>query len=396
MTSRRAFLRSLSAVSAATVLPGGLLQSGEASAAGRDPRLIVVLLRGGMDGLGAVPAIGDPHRETARAGLALPMESILPLDGTFGLHPALAPLHGWWDEGVLLPLHAVHTPYRQRSHFDGSDLLENGTARPGRRDGWLARALTCLGHPAQPVAVGQVAPLLLRGGGGVTTVTPGTPRTPDADFLDRLETLYAADPVLGPALDDGLAGRAELAAVLGDRPARGPRRGPRAAERATRVVGCLLAAPGGSRVAVIELGGWDTHQGQGTTQGRLARQLAGLARGLVSLRANLGAAWGDTAVLVVSEFGRTVAGNGTGGTDHGTAGAALLCGGAVAGGTVLADWPGLASKELHAGRDLRPTLDLRAVFKGVLRDHLGIGTRALATTVFPDSGRVAPITGLIA
>lgn len=397
MSTRRAFLRSTLAVSATALLPGGLLRASAARAAGRsaDPRLVVLLLRGGMDGLGAVPALGDPQRTTARAGLALPDSEILALDGFFGLHPALKPLHAWWDEGALLPIHAAHTPYRQRSHFDGSDLLENGTTRPGaRRDGWLARALTNLGAPPEPVAVGQVPPLLLRGG-DVSTVTAGSPRTPDADFLDRLASLYASDPLFGPALDDGLDGRTEVASLLGDESRRGPRRGPRAASRVARVVGGLLAQPDGARVAVAELGGWDTHQGQGTTQGRLARQLGGLAEGLVTLREHLGAAWADTVVLVVSEFGRTVAKNGTNGTDHGTAGAAFLAGGAVAGGRVLADWPGLGAGQLHEGRDLRPTTDLRGVFKGVLRDHLGVSPRALASSVFPDSANAPALDDLL-
>ncbi len=399
MNTRRTFLGHalrLTALGATAGLAPTLLRTSAARAAGAstDPRLVVILLRGGLDGLAAVPAIGDPERVRVRGSLAIP--NPLELDGFFGLHPALGPLHSWWSDGSLLPIHAVHTPYRERSHFDGQDLLEGGGLNPGAtRDGWLARALGTLGHPGDAFAVGQVLPLLLRGGDEVTTVTAGNPSSPDERFLDRLQGLYATDPLLGPALEAGLEGRAEVSSMLDGERIRGARRGPRAAARVARILGGLLAEPDGARVAVAELGGWDTHQAQGAATGRLSRQLEGLAAGLVALREHLGAAWSETAVLVVSEFGRTVAPNGTGGTDHGTAGVALLAGGAVAGGRVQADWPGLNASALQDGRDLRPTLDLRGVFKGVLRDHLGVRQGPLSDTVFPGSGAVRALDGLI-
>jgi uncharacterized protein (DUF1501 family) len=149
-------------------------------------------------------------------------------------------------------------------------------------------------------------------------------------------------------------------------------------------------------VAVLDVGGWDTHANQGAAEGPLAQRLRGLDSGLQLLKSELGAHWQSTSVLVVTEFGRTVAANGTRGTDHGTAGCAFLVGGAVAGGRVIADWPGLSARDLRENRDLRATTDLRALFKAVLHDRLGIAEGALARTVFPDSDAIAPLDGLSA
>ncbi len=157
----------------------------------------------------------------------------------------------------------------------------------------------------------------------------------------------------------------------------------------------FLAAADGPRIAVIEASGWDTHANQGAETGQLANRLAGLDAGVAKLRTGLGEAWEDTVVAIVTEFGRTVRVNGTRGTDHGTAGAAILVGGAVRGGRVLADWPGLAPRALHEGRDLRPTTDLRALFKAVLAEHLGLDTGFIDREVFPGSGAARRLDGLI-
>jgi uncharacterized protein (DUF1501 family) len=242
--------------------------------------------------------------------------------------------------------------------------------------------------------VGQDLPLVLRGPAPVTTWAPSALPDADPDFLARVATLYAGDPLLGPALAKGLEANALAEAVLDGTPQ--PKGGKRAEAALAEGAGKLMTGAGGPSIAVIELGGWDTHSNQGTTRGRLPVALGGLDAALAGLQKGLGAAWEQTVVAVVTEFGRTVAPNGSGGTDHGTGTAALLLGGAVRGGQVLADWPGLGKSALYENRDLRPTLDLRAPLKGVLAGHLGLGSAVLADAVFPGSGGVPPLDGLVA
>ena len=368
--------------------------------ASTDRRLVVFLLRGGLDGLAALPAHGDPAYRRARGGLALSPPSepggVVDLDGTFGLHPALESWEPLYKARELLPIHAVATAYRARSHFDGQDVLESGAASAQtRRDGWLNRALVSggLGTRADAaLALSQVVPLILRGEAQVGSATLDARASPPPELLGRLATLYADDDLFGPALARGLGSRRAVLTALEGGAEAGPRRG---AARAGKVLGRLLAASDAPSVAAVEFGGWDTHAGQGTGQGALARRLRDLASGLLALRSGLGDVWSRTVVLVVTEFGRTVVPNGTGGTDHGTGAAAFLAGGAVAGGRVLADWPGVEPGALHEGRDLRPTLDLRSVCKGVLRDHLGVPSAALERVVFPDSRVASPTSGLV-
>lgn len=353
-----------------------------------EQRLVLVLLRGGADGLAMVPAVGDPDYASARGGVAV--ADPIAVDGMFGLHPGLAPVAGWLDSGELALVHAVAAPYSERSHFDAQNVLENGADGPGaRRDGWLGRALPHVGAGTSAVAIGQGLPLVLRGGPSTASIEPLWQRNASDALMRELDTLYATDPVLGPALEDALAAEAFVQQAVGDLRGRG-KPGDVAAD--AEAAGRLLGHPLGPRVGVMSLDGWDTHAGQ---QARFERQVSALAGGLVGLRQGLGAAWRDTVVVCVTEFGRNVAANGTGGTDHGVGGAALLAGGSVAGGRVIADWPGLARDELIEGRDLRPTVDVRAVFKGILRDHLGVSEGALSDEVFPGSGAVAPMSGLV-
>lgn len=396
--SRRAFLGAAACTTALSGF-GGRLALADAVT---ERRFVLVILRGGLDGLAAVPPYGDRSYRQIRGGLAMddPMRGggIVDLDGFFGLHPALEPLAPWYRSGELMPVHAVATPYRERSHFDGQDLLETGTDRPqGVRDGWLNRAIGLLdgGDRRLGLAVGQTVPLVLRGDTPVASWTLAILPEADDAFLDRLAMLYRDDPVFGSVLAEAVSVDAMADSALAGANRRGPgRRGAEAADLA-RVAGGMLAAPDGPRIAVLEVSGWDTHAGQGTQTGRLARSLTGLANGLTELRAALGPAWRETIVAVVTEFGRTAAPNGTGGTDHGTGAAALLAGGRVAGGQVLADWPGLAPRDLYQGRDLAPTLDLRSVFKAVLQEHLALPADAVDRVVFANS-RIVPISGLVA
>lgn len=371
--------------------------------AGRDPRFVLVILRGGMDGLSAVPPYGDPGYTNRRGGLRLPGPGggSLKLDGMFALHPSLASLHGFYQRGELAVLHAMATPYRARSHFDGQDLLENGTARPqGARDGWLNRALIPLDNRGDrdgyAIAVAGSTPLVLRGGAKTTSWAPSAMPAGDEDTLARISALYERDPLLGPALASAMA-TSEMASEVMQGGDRGRRRGNPARQFAQlcQAAGRFLSDPEGPRVAVLELGGWDTHANQGTETGRLANNLTALDGGLAKLAETLETAWPQTVVAVVTEFGRTVAENGTRGTDHGTAGAGFVLGGSVAGGQVAADWPGLGPGDLHEGRDLRPTLDMRSVFKEILAEHLGVAPAAIDRDIFPDSAEIAPLSGLI-
>ena len=374
------------------------------AAAATDRRFVFVVLRGALDGIGAVVPYADPDYRALRGEIALAEPGqeggALDLDGRFGLHPALAPLERFWQERQLALVHAVATPYRQRSHFDGQDLLENGTADPrASGGGWLNRTIGLLGKPVEPnrrigLAVGQTVPLTLRGAIPVASWAP--PQLPDAssDFLAKVSALYRDDRTLGPALTQGIGAHEMSSQVIGNQAMNGaPARGSGAFKASAEAAGKLLASPKGPRIAVLELTGFDTHAQQ---RGRIVGPLAAFAEGMAALADALGPAWADTAVLAASEFGRTATVNGTLGTDHGTAGVAFVLGGRIAGGRILGNWPGLAADKLYEGRDLAPTTDLRAVAKALLRDSLGVPEDALAKVVFPESRTVRPLNGLVA
>jgi uncharacterized protein (DUF1501 family) len=364
-----------------------------------DKRLLVVILRGGMDGLSALAPIGDPSYASARGRLALARtgdNAALALDDTFALNAALPKMHALYRAGELLPIHACATAYRERSHFDAQNVLESGApASFARSEGWLNKALGALpnSRPEMGLALSAQAPLILRGPTNVATWSPSGLPDVDSDTMARLLALYQArDPALAHALNTALSANAvAMDAGAGDM----GRGGPRSIAPIAQIAARFLKDESGPIAAVIETSGWDTHANQGIEQGPLARALRSLDDGLDAFKQEMGAAWSNTVVIVATEFGRTVAPNGAMGTDHGTGAAAFLAGGAVRGGRVLADWPGLASSALYEGRDLRPTIDLRGVFKGVLADHLRISNAALERDAFPDSGSVRGIQGLL-
>jgi uncharacterized protein (DUF1501 family) len=365
-----------------------------------DSRFVLVILRGGLDGLAAVPPYAEPAYAQLRGALALPKpgtaDGVLDLDGTFGLHPALTNLHAMYRAREALVLHAAATPYRERSHFDAQNVLEAGSTAPSASGGgWLNRALAALrsaGRARGAVALADNVPLVLRGELAVTSWAPSQLPETDDDTLARVRRLYeAADPALAASLNGALEARE----IAGDAAGEGMGgRGGQAIAPLASAAARFLSAADGPRVAVLEAGGWDTHANQGAAQGPLAQRLRALDTGLQILKAELSSHWSETTVLVATEFGRTAAVNGTRGTDHGTAGCAFLAGGAVAGGRVVADWPGLAARDLHEGRDLRATTDLRALFKAVLHERFGVSESALARTVFPASDAVAPLEGV--
>ncbi len=406
-TSRRDFLLTTSGAFVAWAY----MPRTASSAPTRDPRLLVVVLRGGLDGLAAVAPFGDPDYERVRHGLIVPTEGAnagIRLDNFFTLNPNMPALARLYARKEVIIVHATASPYRQRSHFDGQDVLESGLVRPqNSATGWLNRVLSALpaGDPVSRgsgLAIGAQVPLVMRGPASVITwMPPGFPET-TSSLPARLLDLYThTDPGLARALKDGfklraIAGsEAELAAQMVDQ-ARDP--GNRLAKpfrEAAVAAGKLMAGPRGPRVAALSYLGWDTHSNEGPVDGQLARLLAALDSAIDGLARELQPVWRETVVAVVTEFGRTARMNGTNGTDHGVATTAFLIGGALKGGRVISDWPGLAPASLYDGRDLKPTIDLRAPLKGVLADHLGLGFKTLDEVVFPHSAAVRPMPDLL-
>jgi uncharacterized protein (DUF1501 family) len=399
-----------------------------AAPAATQNRLVFILMRGALDGLSAVPPYGDPHYAALRGELAIPApggansaNSALPLDATFGLNPGLSFLHESYGARELLVFHAVATPYRERSHFDGQDVLESGLTQPhASPTGWLNRALS--GLPAagrqreNGVALAQNVPLVLRGPAAVSSWSPSVLPDLDGDTLQRIADRYASDPVLSRRLADAMItdqlateARAMPAmmtdAATGDATIAAADAQPATAAAARSTAGHysetvktaagFLCRDDGPSVAVFDTTGWDTHFNEGGAQGQLRTRLAVLDDTLRLLKQNMGAAWSRTAVLLATEFGRTAAANGTRGTDHGTGMAAFLLGGAVAGGRVVADWPGLSSSALYQQRDLKPTRDIRSVMKSVLHDHLQVAKATLDNQVFPDSSTAPYLPDLL-
>jgi uncharacterized protein (DUF1501 family) len=395
-TSRRALLLGGASFAAWAYLP-----KFARAADGRDPRLIVVIRRGALDGLATVAPVGDPDYAGLHGSIALAADgphAAPMLDSFFALHPSMPEFARMYREKHAAVIHAVSTPYRDRSHFDGQDVLESGYAGPGRvQSGWLNRALGALPRGDRVIsglAIGPTTPLVLRG--PVPTVGWAPVALPQAadDTATRLAELYShRDPALARALSQGL--QLDKAAQGDDMKPKPGTNGAGAMRLVARGAAKLMAAEDGPRIAALAFDGWDTHANEGGPVGRLAQLLSGLDGALVEFESGLGERWRDTVVVVATEFGRTARINGTEGTDHGTGTIALLAGGAVKGGRVISDWPGLKPANLYEARDLAPTTDLRAVIKGVLHDHLGLAERVLAETVFPDSAAVKPMKGLM-
>jgi uncharacterized protein (DUF1501 family) len=428
---RRDFLTTGALAAGGALLSARVTFAGTAN--GRKPRLVFVILRGALDGLAAVPACGDPRYAELRGDLALGRPGTdggaLALDGPFALHPSLSFMQQSYAAHELIVFHAVASPYRDRSHFDGQNVLETGYPRPHAVEtGWLNRALAAMpgaraAEKERGISIAPTAPLVMRGPAAVTSWSPSHLAPLDDDTLQRIADLYSRDPALGQKLADALAaeaiadermgGATGAAAADGGSMAAdsdmqgqgsGSRERPLLAKRGkpgaqyaeiVQATARFLRQEDGPQVAVFDTVGWDTHFNEGGAKGQLAARLSTLDAALSALKAGLGPAWNDTAVLLATEFGRTVAENGTRGTDHGTATAAYLLGGAVKGGRVVADWPGLTTRGLYEDRDLRPTLDLRAVMKGVLAEHLGIPERALESSVFPASGQARALRDLM-
>jgi len=389
--TRRAALLGLSSV--VTLGRASLAVAG----APTERRFVVVILRGALDGMSAVIPYGDPALAGLRGPLVPPApgqpDGMLDLGGFYGLHPVMTGLHAMFQAHEAAAVHAVAAHYRVRSHFEAQDYLESG-ADERLTSGWLNRVVAAM--PVEPharpegeaLAVGVSVPLLLRGPVQVANWAPHGFGHPAPDLYAAIAALNKDDPVTGPAIRDGLAARGFSAGVMsGDAEEKNRYAFPALAKAA----GEMLAAPNGPRIAALEINGWDTHTAQAN---RLNDPLRQLDAGMVALKGALGPAWAQTAVLVMTEFGRTARINGTNGTDHGTATVAFVLGGAVAGGSVRGTWPGLGEGRLFENRDLAPTTDLRAVAKGMLGAHLGLSETALRR-VFPGSDSVQGMGGLI-
>jgi uncharacterized protein (DUF1501 family) len=385
-----------------------------ARAEGRDPRFLAFILRGALDGLATVAPVGDPDWAALRGEDALMLQGktpALPLDGLFALNPAMPNLQRMFTAREAIIVHACATPYRERSHFDGQDVLESGLTKPGASEsGWLNRVLTSLApggridpNGSKALGVGPVTPLVVRGPAPVLSWSPQRVLPASEDTVRRLLALYRQkDPKFARVLDEN----AKLKAIeqTGDlarnpgAPQAVPQPGPVRAYSAevAATAAKFLAQPDGPRIGALALDGWDTHFNEGIAHGRLAQLLGALDDALAAVKTNMGPAWRETVVVLTTEFGRTAHINGTAGTDHGTGTVALLAGGALKGGRVIADWPGLKPADLYESRDLKPTVDLRAVLKGLLRDHLRADDRALVADIFPGSADVKPMPGLVA
>jgi uncharacterized protein (DUF1501 family) len=385
-----------------------------ARAEGRDPRFLAIVLRGALDGLATVAPVGDPDWVALRGDNALTLEGKTPalkLDDFFALHPTMPNLHRMFKANEAIVVHAAATPYRERSHFDGQDVLESGVPKPGASyTGWLNRTLARLTpdgrinpKDSRAFAVGPVTPLVVRGPAPILSWSPQRVLPASDDTTMRLLELYRhTDTKLANVLE----GRVGLAAIAraggmeqkpgGPDPAAGMAQLRAYFSETAGTAAKFLARADGPRVGALALDGWDTHYNEGIATGRLAQLLGALDGALAAVESNMGPAWRETVVALITEFGRTARINGTDGTDHGTATVALLAGGALKGGRVIADWPGLKVANLFEGRDLKPTTDLRAVLKGLLKDHLRANERMLAADVFPGSDDVRPMQGLVA
>jgi uncharacterized protein (DUF1501 family) len=363
-------------------------------------KLVVIICRGAMDGLSVSPPVSDSNYAALRGPIAIPADAALKLDGDFALHPKLPLIYALAKNGQARIAPAVAIPERIRSHFEAQDLLESGGDHLyATATGWLNRALAAQapGSAITALSVGVQEPLILRGPVEIQSWSPGGRVTQDMERISTvLQDLYAPDPLLSRAFASGMQTEAMAQSLGGDAMANGAPQPRRAAHDYAVTTAKFLTKEGGPSIAVVSLDGYDTHANQGAANGQLANHLKNLDDVTEGLHQGMGASWSDTVVIAVTEFGRTARINGTGGTDHGTASTMILAGGALKPGGIVGDWPTLANSSLFENRDLAPTLDVRQVFKGVLRDHMGIDARALDASVFPDSGRARALEGLVA
>jgi uncharacterized protein (DUF1501 family) len=380
MFSRRQFLRVAAAGAGAMLVAPQIVFASAAT----DRRFVFVIQRGAADGLNIVIPYAEPAYAGLRGALAIDTANAAKLNGTFALHPSLVQMAQMYHSGQALFVHAVASPYRDRSHFDGQNVLETGGSAPYQvKDGWLNRLVGEVGATREnAIALAPTVPLALRGSARATSYAPSALPAASDDLLTRVSALYEGDAQLHGLWQSAMNARG----LAGDV---GARQDPASVGK---LAADFLARADGPRIAMIETGGWDTHSAQNA---RLANQLRALDTMLAALRDGLGPAWDKTTVLVATEFGRTAAANGTGGTDHGQASVAMLVGGAVAGGRVIADWPGLRPADLYEARDLKPTASLDALIAGAAAESLQLDPQRTASMLFAEAGAPRPMTGMI-
>lgn len=357
-----------------------------ASAASREKRFIFIIQRGAADGLHSIIPLGDPALRSVRASLVDAIENPTRLDGFFSAHPALSQISQMFHGGEAIFAHAVASANRDRSHFDAQNILETGGLRAyAEKAGWMNRLIGLLpADAARALALSPGLPSAMRGPNPASNFAPTRLPDPSGDLLARVTDLYAHDAALRSLWQTAL----ETRAMAGDQDGGLAQGRADAGALAAR----LMAPSDGARLMMIETGGWDTHSGQ---KARMNISLAALDRMVGSIKTGLGAAWADTVILVATEFGRTVAANGTGGSDHGTGAVAMLLGGAVKGGRIIADWPGLTSADLYDGRDLRPTMQLEALIAGVVAEHFSLDSDRLRAELYPSISNLKHVSGLI-
>lgn len=346
------------------------------AAPGTNKKFVFIIQRGAADGLATLAPIGDPDFLRARGDLAADANTGAQLDSMFTLHPAMTESAKLFSQKQASFAHAVASGYRERSHFDAQNILESGASRPyGRDDGWIGRLLALLPRDdAKGLAVAPAVPLALRGPVPATSYAPSRMPIANADLMARLTNLYAEDAQLS-----NLWSSAQAAEAMAGTPADLSLKGGAALGQMTAG---LMKGPNGAHVVMLETNGWDTHFQQ---KGRLNGALKQVDALIGALRDALGSEWSNTLVMVATEFGRTVAFNGTGGTDHGTASAAMLFGGSLAsGGKVVADWPGLKESALYEGRDLRPTMRFEQFASDALAQHYGLDPIRTKASLFPE------------
>ncbi|HTD29059.1 MAG TPA: DUF1501 domain-containing protein [Xanthomonadaceae bacterium] len=413
MTTRRNLLKAIGVGAVSLTLWPRLAWSSAGASSSAQPLLLVVMLRGGLDGLHALPPVGDNAWGALRGSLPFaPGDNSLkplPLDRNFALHPALPFAAQLFQQRAFLPVVAIAPPYQGRSHFEAQDCVENGSSGPsGAQDGWMNRCVSNM-RGEEGLAIANAMPLIMRGSAKVSTWSPPLPTSIDPNLLQRLDTLYAEDSLLAEAYSRAIAESHDEAVIDADAPTMAAAAPSNAAGKGAKpapanangngalpnlmgAAGKFMGRSDGPQIAFVEDTGWDTHAAEVAT---LQRKLGQLDAGLKNYHEAMGSAWDRTVVMVVTEFGRTAQVNGTGGTDHGTGGVAFLAGGAVAGGRVAGQWPGIAHQDLNEGRDVHATTDMRALFKGVLAGHLLVPASVLDTKVFPGSSGIRPMDGLL-
>ena len=373
MLTRRSFMAAGTAASALAPFGAPALAFAKANT---ERRFVFIIQRGAADGLSILAPTGDPGFAGIRGDFASDATAGTKLDSFFTLHPALSQVSGMYSEKQALFVHAVASPYRDRSHFDGQNVLETGGSAAYRlKDGWINRLLGLLPViDSKALALSSTVPMALRGEREVSSYASSQLPSPSDDLLARVGSLYESDPQLHELWTAAMDTRMKAGTVA---QGAGGEKG-----SATGALAARMLLGDGARIAMIETNGWDTHSAQ---RGRLNAQLRDLDQMLGALKTGLGTQWANTLVIIATEFGRTARPNGTGGTDHGQGSASMLLGGAVAGGRVLADWPGLADAALYEGRDLRPTADLDALIAGALAQHYSLEPARVMRTLFPQT-----------